>query len=166
MAESNTPHESGIRARRAIDMDRVRGMNFIPKTTEAWHNQYQYNSVNELGKPIPLTGEVIDDILINPIYGKTPSINIQNIKKCVILADALYLPEFMDPFLIKCQAGFFLNIFPHSYTVNCNDPLVRQTSVLKLKIGKEGRRRCIRSATIPTTLDSRYKTVIHHSTAR
>ena len=38
--------------------------------------------------------------------------------------------------------------------------------VLKLKIGKEGRRRCIRSATIPTTLDSRYRTVIHHSTAR
>ena len=26
--------------------------------------------------------------------------------------------------------------------------------------------RCIRSTTIPTTLDSRYRTVIHHSTAR
>ena len=38
--------------------------------------------------------------------------------------------------------------------------------VLKLKTGKEGRRRCIRSATIPTTLDSRYRTIIHHSTAR
>ena len=38
--------------------------------------------------------------------------------------------------------------------------------VLKLKTGKEGRRRCIRSATIPTTLDGRYRTVIHHSTAR
>ena len=38
--------------------------------------------------------------------------------------------------------------------------------VLKLKIGKEGRRRCIRSTTIPTTLGSRHRTVIHHSTAR
>ena len=39
-------------------------------------------------------------------------------------------------------------------------------NVLKLRTGKEGRRRCIRSATIPTTLDNRYRTIIQHSTAR
>ena len=39
-------------------------------------------------------------------------------------------------------------------------------NVLKLRTDKEGSQRCIRSATIPTTLDSRYRTVIHHSTAR
>ena len=39
-------------------------------------------------------------------------------------------------------------------------------NVLKLKTGKEGRRRCLRSATIPTTLDGRYRTIIQHSTAR
>ena len=39
-------------------------------------------------------------------------------------------------------------------------------NVLKLKTGKEGRRRCIKSATIPTTLDGRYRTIIQHSTAR
>ena len=39
-------------------------------------------------------------------------------------------------------------------------------NVLKLKTGKEGRRRCIKSATLPTTLDGRYRTIIQHSTAR
>ena len=39
-------------------------------------------------------------------------------------------------------------------------------NVLKLKTGKEGRRRCLRSATIPTTLDSRYRTIIQNSTSR
>ena len=39
-------------------------------------------------------------------------------------------------------------------------------NVLKLKTGKVGRRRCLRSTTIPTTLDCRYRTIIQHSTAR
>ena len=39
-------------------------------------------------------------------------------------------------------------------------------NVLKLRTGKEGRRRCLKSATIPTTLDNRYRTIIQHSTAR
>ena len=38
--------------------------------------------------------------------------------------------------------------------------------VLKLRTGKEGRRRCLKLATIPTTLDNRYRTIIQHSTAR
>ena len=33
-------------------------------------------------------------------------------------------------------------------------------NVLKLKTGKVGRRRCLRSTTIPTTLDCRYRTII------
>ena len=39
-------------------------------------------------------------------------------------------------------------------------------NVLKLRTGKEGRGRCIRLATISTTLDNRYKTIIKHSPAR
>ena len=39
-------------------------------------------------------------------------------------------------------------------------------NVLKLRTGKEGRRRCLKSATIPTTFDNRYITIIQHSTAR
>ena len=38
--------------------------------------------------------------------------------------------------------------------------------VLNLVTGKEGRRRCIKSATIPTILDEKYRTIIQHSTAR
>ena len=56
-------------------------------------------------------------------------IDVKFIKKSVILADALFLPEFINPFLIKCKAGTFLDIFPHSYVVPSNDPLHRQTSV-------------------------------------
>ena len=39
-------------------------------------------------------------------------------------------------------------------------------NVVKLKTDKVGRRRCLKSSTIPTTLDSRYRTIIQHSTAR
>ena len=39
-------------------------------------------------------------------------------------------------------------------------------NVLNLVTGKEGRRRCIKSAMIPTTLDNKYRTLIQHSTAR
>ena len=37
---------------------------------------------------------------------------------------------------------------------------------LNLVVGTEGRRRCVKSATIPTTLDEKYRTIIQHSTAR
>ena len=38
MSDTNTEHERGLIARRAIDMETVRGMNFIPKTRESWHD--------------------------------------------------------------------------------------------------------------------------------
>ena len=38
--------------------------------------------------------------------------------------------------------------------------------MLNLETGREGRRRCIKSTIIPTTLDSRYRTLIQHSTSR
>jgi hypothetical protein len=42
----------------------------------------------------------------------------------------------------------------------------RSFVVAYLRTGKEGRRRRIKSATIPTTLDNRYRIIIQHSTAR
>ena len=39
-------------------------------------------------------------------------------------------------------------------------------NALKLETGREGRRRCIKSAAIPTTLDGKYRTIIQNSTAR
>ena len=43
-ADLTTRHERGLRARRAIDMERVRGMNFIPKSKDSWYQQYLYTS--------------------------------------------------------------------------------------------------------------------------
>ena len=121
--------ERGQHARDSIDMDKIRGMQFIPKTKGSWHHQYIYRSEDRGGDVIPLTGEMIDSFLTSPVYGQHPHIDVKFIKKCVIMADALFLPEFINPFLIKCKAGSFFNIFPHSYVVPCNDPLHRQTSV-------------------------------------
>ena len=39
-------------------------------------------------------------------------------------------------------------------------------NALKLETGNEGRRRCIKSVKIPTTLNDRFRTIIQHSTAR
>ncbi len=76
------------------------------------------------GDVIPLTGEMIDSFFTSPVYGQQPHIDVKFIKKCVIMADALFLPEFINPFLIKCKAGNFLNIFPHTYVVPCNDRMI------------------------------------------
>ena len=39
-------------------------------------------------------------------------------------------------------------------------------NVIDLIAGKSGRQRCIRSVTIPTSLDNKYRIIIQHSTAR
>ena len=39
-------------------------------------------------------------------------------------------------------------------------------NALKLETGREGRRRCIKSAAIPTTIDGKHRTQIQNSTAR
>ena len=121
--------EQGQHARQLIDMEQIRHMQYIPKSKDIWHHQYIYRSEDRGGDVIPLTGETIDSFLSAPVYGRNPHIDVKYIKKCVIVADALFLEEFISPFLIKCKAGNFFNIFPHMYVVPCNDPLVRQTSV-------------------------------------
>ena len=128
-ADLTVMNEQGQHARNLIDMEQIRHMQYIPKTKDIWHHQYIYKSEDRGGDVIPLTGEMIDSFLSTPVYGRNPHIDVKYIKKCVIMADALFLPEFINPFLIKCKAGIFFNIFPHTYVVPCNDPLVRQTSV-------------------------------------
>ena len=39
-------------------------------------------------------------------------------------------------------------------------------NALKLETGKKGRRRCIKSAAVPTILDGKYRTIIQNSNAR
>ena len=53
-----------------------------------------------------------------------------------------------------------------SYVPHKTPEKVGASSILNKSLVSWTSSRCIRSATIPTTLDSRYRTVIHHSTAR
>ena len=116
-------------SRKELDIQKIRGMQFLPKSINMWMDQYLYPSKDYVGNVIPLTGKIIESLLIAPRYGSDPQIEKNFIKKFVILGDALFLPEFLAPFLVTCEAGTFLNIFPHTYVVPSNDPLHRQTSV-------------------------------------
>ena len=62
-AELAEMNERGQNARDSIDMDKIRGMQFIPKNKGSWHHQYIYGSEDRGGKVIPLTGEIIDFFL-------------------------------------------------------------------------------------------------------
>ena len=122
-------HENGLSAIRRIDLERVKKMNYVPKCLEAYRNQYPYKSTDDLGLPLELSGDTIDKLIYDETYGSDPQIHKKHIKKCVLLGDALYLDAFIDKFFIKCRAGTFMSIFPHTYTVISNDPIVRQVNV-------------------------------------
>ena len=42
----------------------------------------------------------------------------------------------------------------------------KKENVLKLETGKVGRRCCLKSSTIPTAINDRYRTIIQNSTIR
>ena len=64
-------HERGLKARKSIDMEIVRGMHFIPKNKDSWHQQYIYNSEDRDGNAIPLTGEKIDSFISPYLWSAT-----------------------------------------------------------------------------------------------
>ena len=132
-----------------MNMSEVRGKNFLPKSSDMYRSQYLYSSKNYAGDLVPLTGEVIDSLLTSPCYGKEPQVNKGYIKKSVIFADALFHPEFLQPYLIKCKAGTFLDIFPHQYIVPCNDPVHNKCAVGFVEIIDKSRN----SFTIGSVLD-------------
>ena len=108
-------------AKENVDMARIRRLHFLPKTKEMYETQYIYSCQNFMGNMVPLTGKVIDDLLLTPVYGQSPQVDKGFIKKTVIVGDALFLPEFLQSHLIKSDAGVFLDIFPHQYVVPSND---------------------------------------------
>ena len=116
-------HKRSLEALKDVDMTKVRGMYFLPKSQYSWEEQYIYNS------RLALTTETIKSVISTPIYGTKPMVDGIFIKKCVILADALFLDEFIDPFVIKFNGRKYLDIFPHSYVVPCFEPLTRKTRV-------------------------------------
>lgn len=134
-ADEATRHQRGLRAARSCDFEKIREANFIPKSQDSWDSQYLYDVVDRSGNPIPLTGEVIDQLLREPYIGvNTPKLSSDQLQTWVILGDALLLPDFVDPFLISCQSGLFLNIYPHSYGVKSNEPLFNKTKIGFVKV--------------------------------
>ena len=135
-ADEATRHQRGLRAARSCDFEKIREANFIPKSKDSWDSQYLYDTVDRYGNPIPLTGEVIDHLLRDPMgdYSMTPKLGSDQLQTWVILGDALLLPEFVNPFFISCQSGLFLNIYPHSYGVKTNDPLFNKTKIGFVKV--------------------------------
>ena len=73
-------HERGLSAIRQIDMNKVRGMNYIPKSLDSWHDQYPYACQDDLGNPLKLTSELIDSLLIEKVYGSEPQIYKKHVK--------------------------------------------------------------------------------------
>ena len=134
-ADEAKRHQRGLRAARSCDFEKIREANFIPKSQESWDSQYMYDVVDNSGKPIPLTGEVIDQLLLEPFYGvSTPRLSKDQLQSWVILGDALFLPEFMNPFLITCKSGQYLNIYPHAYAVKSNEPMFNKTKIAFVKV--------------------------------
>ena len=115
--------------KKEMDLAKMRALHFLPKSAEMYQTQYFYPGQDSHGNVLPLTGEMIEYTILTPAYGQAAQVDKKHIKKIVILGDVLFLPEFLAPFLVTCKAGTFLNIFPHTYVVPSNDPIVRQTSV-------------------------------------
>ena len=140
--DEDVSHERGLAAIKRVDLEKVKNkMNYIPKCFEAYQNQYPYDSTDEYGSPLELTSDIIENLVFKQTYGLDPQINRNQVKKCVLLGDALYLDDFIGKFFVKCRESTFLNIFPHSYTVISNDPIVRQArlgfvEVINLSRGK------------------------------
>ena len=106
-----------------MDMEEFKGMTFMPKSPEMWEDQYCYNRKSEM------TTETIKSVLFDPYYGRKPQVDPIFVRKSVLLGDATYLEEFVDPLLIICNGKRYYDIFPHTYNVPCNDPLISQTNI-------------------------------------
>ena len=130
-ADEEARHANAMQALRNVDWAELRRKSFIPRSLNSFNYKFYYKTYDEFDrKEIPLTSEVIDDMLLgNSGFRGMPLVNKHHIKKIVFLGDALYLPHFMDEHLIDCRAGKFLNIYPHSYQVDCNDLMRRSTTI-------------------------------------
>ena len=133
---SSSGHEMSHNLRRIceevrenVDMAKLRGLHYLPKTKFMWQGQYIYQPQDSEGNMVPLNAEQIDELILQPVVGKDPLLHKKFIKKSVVLGDTIFLEEFLEPFLIRSKAGTFLDIFPHTYIVPVNDPIVSQSSI-------------------------------------
>ena len=64
-------------ARKRLNMAKVRGLHYLPKSKDMWQDQYLYSSQDRDGNYLPLTGEKIDELLVTPTIGREPQIFCQ-----------------------------------------------------------------------------------------
>ena len=72
-------------AREKVDMAKLRGLQYLPKTKIMWEEQYVYQSQDREGNMKPLTGETIEELIVQPVIGKEPQVNKKFVKKFVVL---------------------------------------------------------------------------------
>ena len=122
-------HQEGLSARHGVNLDRILGLQRLDRTRSYYERQYIYKTTDFAGNHIPLTARTIEETIFDPVIGNKPLIQPHFIRNLVLIGDALYLEEFVDPFLIKVNGQLFLDIFPHSYIVSSNDPIVSRVGV-------------------------------------
>ena len=129
-ADDETRHANGMRAVKNINWAELRKRSFIPRSLDSYQYKYYYQTHDGYsGQDIKLTGDVIDDMLLDEKEWRLTLVDKSHVKRIVLLGDALYLPAFMNEHLIQCRAGSFLDIYPHSYKVPCSDPLRKSTTI-------------------------------------
>ena len=105
-------HQDGLNARHGVDLERILGVQRLERTRSYFERQYSYQTTDFNGKYIPLTARVIEETIFDPVIGNKSFIQPHFIRNLVLIGDALYLEEFVDPFLIKVNGQLFLDIFP------------------------------------------------------
>ena len=85
----------------------MRAASFIPRGIDSWNGQYYYQTEDPYGNYVPLTGEIIDDVILTRRSWHRTLIDSMCVKKVVLLCDALYLPQFLDSQLITCESGVY-----------------------------------------------------------
>ena len=86
------------KAREKVDMAKLRGLHYLPKTKPMWQGQYIYQSQDREGNMEPLNAEIIEELIVQPVVGKDPQVHKKFVKKSVVLGDAIFLEEFLEPF--------------------------------------------------------------------
>ena len=119
--EENETHRKAMKAVSDLKLEKLMELSYLPRSKEAWAGQIFYclPKYGEEADPPKLTQGDIKSILL-PREGLVPRVNIRHIKVVLILGDAHFLDVHIKSHLVECEAGLFLDIWPHKYEVRDN----------------------------------------------
>ena len=119
--EENDTHRKAMKAVSELKLEKLMALSYLPRSKEAWAGQFFYclPKYGEEADPPKLTPGDIESILL-PREGLVPRVNIRHIKVVLILGDAHFLDIHIKTHLVECEAGVFLDIWPHKYEVRDN----------------------------------------------